>query len=79
MALAEIGATANGGVCRLAFTAEEIAARRLLIDWASALGLAVYTDAISNLFFRLPGADASAPPVVTGSYIDTQPTGGKFD
>ncbi len=79
MSLAEIGATANGGVCRLALTDEEIAARRLLIDWAEALGLSVFTDDIGNLFFRLAGSDPEAAPVVTGSHIDTQPTGGKFD
>lgn len=79
MSLAEIGATAAGGVCRLALTDEEIAARRLLIDWADSLGLTVFTDDIGNLFFRLSGSDPEAAPVVTGSHIDTQPTGGKFD
>ena len=79
MTLGRLGATANGGVCRLALTAEEIEARRLLIDWAGELGLSVYTDAISNLFFRLEGTEPDAPPVVTGSHIDSQPTGGKFD
>ncbi len=79
MELAEIGATDNGGVCRLALTDEEIRARRLLIAWAREIGLAVFTDEISNLFFRLEGSDPGAAPVVTGSHIDTQPTGGKFD
>jgi len=79
MALGHIGATDKGGVCRLALTDEEIEARRLLISWARDIGLTVYTDEISNLFFRLEGADANAAPVLTGSHIDTQPTGGKFD
>ncbi len=79
MELGQIGATDRGGVCRLALTDEEIRARRLLIDWAQEIGLTVFTDEISNLFFRLEGSDPSAAPVVTGSHIDTQPTGGKFD
>jgi N-carbamoyl-L-amino-acid hydrolase len=79
MDLGQIGATDKGGVCRLALTDEETRARRLLIEWAREIGLAVYTDEISNLFFRLEGSDPSAEPVVTGSHIDTQPTGGKFD
>ncbi len=79
MELGQIGATDKGGVCRLALTDEEIEARRLLIEWANELGLAVYTDEIGNLFFRLEGSEANAAPVVTGSHIDTQPTGGKFD
>ena len=79
MELARIGATDKGGVCRLALSDEEIRARRLLIEWARQIGLTVYTDEISNLFFRLEGSDPNAAPVVTGSHIDTQPTGGKFD
>jgi N-carbamoyl-L-amino-acid hydrolase len=79
MDLGQIGATDKGGVRRLALTDEETRARRLLIEWAREIGLAVYTDEISNLFFRLEGSDPSAEPVVTGSHIDTQPTGGKFD
>ncbi|MDH3418575.1 MAG: M20 family metallo-hydrolase, partial [Gammaproteobacteria bacterium] len=79
MELGQIGATDKGGVCRLALTDEEIRARRLLIAWAQEIGLGVYTDEISNLFFRLEGSDRSAAPVVTGSHIDSQPTGGKFD
>ena len=79
MQLARIGATDGGGVCRLALSDEETEARKLLISWASELGLSVFTDYISNLFFRLDGVDANAAPVMTGSHIDTQPKGGKFD
>lgn len=79
MALARHGATEKGGVRRLALTDEEIAARRTLVAWARDLGLAVSTDPIGNLFFRLDGADPSLPPVLTGSHIDSQPAGGKFD
>ena len=79
MQLARIGATDGGGVCRLALSDEEIEARKLLISWASELGLTVFTDYISNLFFRLDGVDANVAPVMTGSHIDTQPKGGKFD
>lgn len=79
MELGRIGGTQSGGVCRLALTEEEIAARRMLIGWAHDIGLSVHTDEISNLFFRLEGGESDAPPVVTGSHIDSQPTGGRFD
>ncbi len=79
MQLAQIGATETGGVTRLALSKEEIPARRLLISWAQELELNVYTDDISNLFFRLEGTDVSATPVMSGSHIDSQPNGGKFD
>ena len=79
MELGQIGATMNDGVCRLALTDEEIKARQLLIEWAQEMNLSVYTDEISNLFFRYEGIQNKKAPVVTGSHIDSQPTGGKFD
>lgn len=79
MELAAIGATQKGGVNRQALTPEEFDARRLLVTWATELGLQVFTDDIGNLFLRLEGTDPELAPVLTGSHIDTQPTGGKFD
>lgn len=79
IALAEFGATAAGGVNRQALSSEDIAARRLLIDMARSLELQPSSDAIANLFLRYEGTDPRAAPVLTGSHIDSQPTGGKFD
>ena len=79
MELAERGATPAGGVCRLALSEEEIQARALLRRWAGEVGLAPAVDEAGNLFLRLPGRDPALAPVLTGSHIDTQPTGGKFD
>ena len=79
MAMAEIGATAKGGVNRAALSDEDRAARRLMVEWAGALGFEVSTDGIANLYVRLPGRQAGAAPVVTGSHLDSQPRGGRFD
>jgi N-carbamoyl-L-amino-acid hydrolase len=79
MAMAEIGKLGTTGVNRQAFTAEDIEARRLLASWGRALGLMPFHDAIGNLFLRFEGADASAAPVLVGSHLDSQPTGGRFD
>lgn len=79
MALAEIGARPEGGVDRQALTPGEIAAWRLLLDWAAQHGMEGATDALGNLFLILPGRDRAQPPVMIGSHIDTQPTGGMFD
>ena len=79
MELARIGATDKGGVKRLALTDLDRQGRDLVVQWAKAEGLAVTVDQIGNVFMRREGADPSLPPVVTGSHIDTQPTGGKFD
>jgi N-carbamoyl-L-amino-acid hydrolase len=79
MELAQIGATDKGGVKRLALTDLDRQGRDLVVQWAKAEGLAVTVDAIGNVFMRREGANPGLAPVVTGSHIDTQPTGGKFD
>lgn len=79
MALARHGALPAGGVNRQALSREEIAARAEIVGWAQTIGLVPSTDAAANLFLRLPGADGNLAPVLVGSHIDTQPTGGKFD
>ncbi|BAN26843.1 hydantoinase/carbamoylase family amidase [Caballeronia insecticola] len=78
-AMARIGATEKGGVNRQALSQEDAAAQLLLVGWGEALGLAPSVDAVGNLFLRLEGADANAAPVLSGSHLDTQPTGGRFD
>jgi N-carbamoyl-L-amino-acid hydrolase len=79
MRLAEIGATERGGVDRQALTDGEADAWRLVIGWAEAAGLEASTDAAANLFLTLPGQDRALAPVMAGSHLDSQPTGGKFD
>jgi len=79
MALAQIGATPKGGVCRLALTDLDQQGRDLVSRWASEAGLTRTIDRIGNGFLRRAGRNNALPPVVTGSHIDTQPTGGKFD
>jgi N-carbamoyl-L-amino-acid hydrolase len=79
MQLASIGATPKGGVCRLALTDLDRLGRDLVIRWATEAGMTVTIDKIGNCFMRRAGRNNSLPPVMTGSHIDTQPTGGKFD
>ncbi len=79
MELAQIGATPKGGVCRLALTDLDRQGRDLVTRWAKEAGMTVTIDKIGNGFMRRPGRNNSLPPIMTGSHIDTQPTGGKFD
>ncbi|EJO30199.1 Zn-dependent hydrolase [Achromobacter marplatensis] len=79
MDLARIGGTEKGGVCRLALTDLDRQGRDLFVNWAMDAGCEVRVDAIGNIFARRPGRDNRLPVVMTGSHIDTQPTGGKFD
>ena len=79
MEMAKIGATAKGGCNRAALTDLDIEARALFTGWARALGFTCAIDPAGNLFARREGRDPDAPPVVSGSHLDTQPSGGRFD
>jgi N-carbamoyl-L-amino-acid hydrolase len=79
MAMAEIGATARGGSCRLALSEEDKAGRELFAHWCREAGLTLSVDRIGNLFARRAGTDPEAAPVMMGSHLDTQPEGGRFD
>jgi N-carbamoyl-L-amino-acid hydrolase len=79
MELAQIGATPKGGVCRLTLTDLDKQGRDLVTRWAREAGMSVTIDKIGNGFMRRSGRNNSLPPIMTGSHIDTQPTGGKFD
>jgi len=79
MDLAQIGATPKGGNCRLALTALDGQGRDLVTAWMREAGMTVRVDQVGNIFARRAGRNNDLPPVMTGSHIDTQPTGGKFD
>src|SRR5260221_8543307 len=79
MELAQIGATEKGGVCRLAASDLDGAARGLFIRWCEEAGCTVTVDRIGNIFARRAGRNPNLPPAMTGSHLDTQPTGGRFD
>ena len=79
MTMAQHGATAKGGVCRLTGSDEDKAGRDLFVDWCRAAGCEVTVDAIGNIFARRPGRDDSGGAVLAHSHLDSQPTGGKFD
>ena len=79
MGFAEIGATAKGGVRRLTLTDLDKRGRDRFRAECEALGLTVRVDAIGNMFARRPGRDPTRAPVLFGSHLDSQPSGGKFD
>ncbi len=78
MELAQIGRTEKGGVCRLALGDLDKQGRDLVVRWAKEAGLTITVDKIGNVFMRRAG-QKDLPPIMCGSHIDTQPTGGKFD
>ncbi|MEO9275194.1 Zn-dependent hydrolase [Marinomonas sp. 5E14-1] len=79
MEMGEIGGTEKGGCNRLAGTDLDKQSRDLFVSWCKACGCDVEVDKIGNIFARRPGKNNDLPAVGTGSHLDTQPTGGKFD
>ena len=77
--LANIGAKPDGSVCRRGFSPEDVQGRELLAHGMKQLGMQVRVDAAGNLIGRLEGLDPHRPALVTGSHLDTVPTGGRFD
>lgn len=74
----QFGATANGGVHRLALTDEDKAARDLLGTWFEEAGLQVRIDDAGNMIGRRAGRQ-DLPPLLIGSHTDTVPMGGRYD
>lgn len=79
MGYATIGGTGKGGVRRLALSDVDKRARDRFRAECEALGLIVRVDAIGNMFARRAGRDPGRKPVLFGSHLDSQPSGGKFD
>ena len=79
MEMAKIGATPKGGVNRLTLTDLDRQSRDLFGDWCREAGCTIKIDRMGSMFARRSGTDDSLPPVLIGSHLDTQPTGGKFD
>ncbi len=79
MEMAKIGATPKGGCKRLTLTDLDRQGRDLFASWCRAAGLGLGVDEMGNMFARREGTQADLAPVMMGSHLDTQPTGGKFD
>lgn len=79
MEIARIGAIDGTGSCRLAMTAEDAEARALLASWCREAGLELHVDRAGNMFAIRKGTDPDRLPVASGSHLDTQPHGGRFD
>jgi beta-ureidopropionase / N-carbamoyl-L-amino-acid hydrolase len=77
--IARIGPGVRGGNNRQTLTDADGEARRLFQKWCEAAGMDVAVDSMGTMFARRRGEDDSLPPVMVGSHLDTQPTGGRYD
>ncbi len=79
MTMAKIGPGIAGGNNRQTVTLEDGEARKLLQEWSENAGMTMKVDELGSMYFKREGTDKHALPVVIGSHLDTQPTGGKYD
>ncbi|MBW2618878.1 MAG: M20/M25/M40 family metallo-hydrolase, partial [Deltaproteobacteria bacterium] len=77
--MAQIGATPGGGVSRLTLSDEDKEARDLLVKWLKEMDLEVMIDQMGSIFGKRSGSQPELAPVMTGSHLDSQPSGGRFD
>ena len=78
-ALAHFGAVGETGVSRLVYTPEWVAAQDQVAAWFADAGLRVERDAAGNVWGTLDGTAPDGKVIVTGSHIDSQKPGGRFD
>src|SRR5262245_39387874 len=76
--LGRVGATARGGLTRLALGDEDKQGRDLMVRWMREAGLRVAVDQMGNIFGERAG-EPGQPPLMMGSHVDSVPTGGKYD
>lgn len=79
MKMGQIGGLPHGGCCRAALSVEDKAGRDLFVHWCREAGCTITFDQVGNIYARRAGRNAIHPAVATGSHLDTQPHGGKFD
>lgn len=79
LALARFGACEETGVWRTVYSPEWVAAQDQVARWLEKAGLEVRRDAVGNVWGRLAGSDDTAKCIVTGSHIDSQRPGGRYD
>lgn len=77
--IGQIGSEPGGGVSRFAWTPEYKHAVELLSIWMKEAGMVVRMDTVGNLFGLFRGKNKDLVPLLTGSHLDTVPSGGCFD
>ena len=78
LSLAQHGAVGETGVCRLVYTDAWQKAQAQVQTWAQEAGLTTSFDQVGNLWAKAEG-QSSGPSFVTGSHIDSQRSGGRYD
>jgi len=74
-----IGQIRETGIRRITLTKEDKIMRDIFVGWLKEEGLEVRVDDFGNIYGRKEGLRNDLAPVLTGSHLDTQPYGGRYD
>lgn len=77
--LKSFGGSVDKGITRLAYSAEDLAAQKYIMEKMQELGMEVRRDYVGNIFARLPGKNPTLPTIASGSHLDTVKQGGAYD
>jgi len=77
--MASHGAYGESGVWRTTYSPEWVTATDTYAEWCVDAGLEARRDAVGNVWGILRGTDETAGSIVSGSHIDTQTPGGRYD
>ncbi|KAK2050999.1 hydantoinase/carbamoylase family amidase [Colletotrichum caudatum] len=72
-------ASIDTGMARLSLSDADKEVRDWFMQHAKSLGCETFYDEMGNLFAIRAGKNKDAPPIMMGSHLDTQPTGGRYD
>ncbi len=73
------GVREDGSHTRMAYSDEDVKARKLFTSYARNLGMQTRMDEAGNLILRMEGRNENLPAIQMGSHLDTVPDGGKYD
>lgn len=77
--MAGFGAHGETGVWRTVYSPEWVAATTRYREWCQQAGLETHVDAVGNVWGTLRGSDSAGKSIVSGSHIDSQTPGGRYD
>lgn len=74
----KFGDTKKGGITRFSLSEEALAARAEFVRRMEAIGAAVVTDDMANIYATIPGTE-DLPAIYSGSHMDSVRQGGNYD
>lgn len=75
----KFGDAGHGGITRYSLSDAAIKARNEFVKRMTAIGAAIETDDVANVYATIPGSDRDAKRIVMASHVDSVKNGGNYD